>query len=1264
LKKYNISIDTGGTFTDCIAVDEEGVFSRKKVLSSGVLRGEIVEILTKKSIRINQSWTLGKDILQGYNFHILGTKFTAKIEKFDFQKSIIFLVESLPKSTQLSVFEITANEEAPVLGIRMLTQTSLQDEFPKLNIRLGSTKGTNALLELKGVKTLFVVTEGFKDLIEIGNQARPDIFAQNIIKRTPLYHIVLEVKEQVDFTGKILFPLAVEDLGSSIQQLKSDGILSVAICLKNAYRNPIHEQELKDFFQQHFDFVSISTDLSQQIKFLNRAETTVVNAYLKPVIQNYLHNISSKLPDCQLDIMTSSGGLVNSQNFDPKDSLFSGPAGGLVGAVNIASRFNAKKIITFDMGGTSTDVARYDEKLDYGTVQTIGNAQIFSPALKIETVAAGGGSVCGFDGYKLFVGPESEGSKPGPACYGAGGRLTITDVNLLLGRLDTAQFSIPVYQEKAEEALQIILENINKNASKPANKFEVLEGFRTIANEKMTDAVRKISISEGYDPKDFSMVAFGGAGGLHACGVANLLGISQIILPADAGLLSAYGISTAVPEKLLDKTVLQILTEISWIELLNTFSAIQNQLTAKFSEEGFLEENLSVYRKSIFLRLKGQDSSIEIQVSDYQTVISDFKKQYLQIYGHFSAERAIEIESIRVIVRERDKQENLNVDLLNNSEIKPIPERYIKAFVSENEVEIPVFVRDKLLPKSRIEGFALLLDDFSTTVIEENYVAILQEDGTIILFENKTIESQSIEQQSFTELELFMNRFMAIAEDMGTMLQRTSLSVNVKERLDFSCALVDASGELIANAPHIPVHLGSLGVCVRKVLAKIPIQKGDVVITNHPKYGGSHLPDLTMISSVYSSDNQLIGYLVNRCHHAEIGGIRPASMPPDAKNLAEEGVVIPPMYLVKNGDLDWQPLIDLLRNSPYPSRSVDENIADLNAAMAANRSGEKSLLHLVNQFGLGKVHNYMDLLKKYSSERITKALTNFKNGDYFATEKLDDGTILQVKVALENGNCTIDFTGSSATHKGNLNANDAIVNSVVMYVLRVILQEKVPLNDGLLQNIKLVIPSASILNPNFSEDITLCPAVVGGNVELSQRLTDTLFKAFGIMACSQGTMNNLLFGNQNFGYYETICGGSGAGNGFDGASAVHTHMTNTRITDPEIFELRYPAKLRRFEIRKNSGGNGHFKGGDGIVREIVFEENVEVSILTQHRNVAPYGMNEGEGGAKGEQFVIKSTGEIIHLSHSEGISLQKGDRIVVKTPGGGGFGKLQLTVSN
>ncbi|WP_321371345.1 hydantoinase B/oxoprolinase family protein [uncultured Draconibacterium sp.] len=1247
-KYFQLFVDTGGTFTDCIGIDESGQEYRQKVLSSSSLRSTIQKVISANQCIVSDSWNLQRDIFKGFSFRLLQQEFNdSKVVSFDVQNKILELGSTcLTPELEGSNFELTSHEEAPVLGARLITQTGLNETFPDLHLKLGSTKGTNALLENKGAKTLFIVTKGFADLLEIGNQARPDIFAMNVEKPRQLTHQIIEVNERINSNGKVLKPIDINDFKKKLAEVDRNEIESVAIALMNAFVNPQHEQQLEELLKDTgFNFVSQSTELSPLIKILNRAETAVVNAYLSPIIHNYVYRIAEKTGKSLFQIMTSAGGLVSADKFHPKDSLLSGPAGGVVGAREIGQKEGYNQLITFDMGGTSTDVSRIDGEFDYRYELQVGDARINSPAIAIETVAAGGGSICGFDGYKLFVGPESAGAYPGPACYGAGGPLTITDVNLLLNRLDASQFGIPVFRDEAEKRLVELLDSMEKSTGKKPSANTVLNGFIAIANEIMAGAIRKISITKGYDPKDFSLVAFGGAGGLHTCDIAEILGIKNILLPKDAGLLSAYGIGNASVERFAEKQVLQDLKKVEDL-LPDWFKEIETEASKKLQIEGFDKQHINIRQRMVFMRFAGQDSSLEIHFTEIGQLVPDFHEKYQKVYGHTVSTRTIEIEAIRVLAA---------IEIADNEALTSAKTSYIPETLKKTINGTPVFVREHLKPGAQLKGPALFLDSFSTTFVKSGWSLELQHSGTAILKSQTENQELNTVQNHETELELFTNRFMAIAENMGALLQRTSLSVNIKERLDFSCALLDKEGQLVANAPHIPVHLGGLGVCVRELIKHFDFGEGDTIVTNHPKYGGSHLPDVTLVSPVFY-ERERVGFVVNRAHHSEIGGISPGSMPPNAKNLEEEGVCIAPFFLVKNGQPDWDGMRNILLGNRFPTRSVEENLADLNAALAANKNGSEALIDLIKKHGKETVQNYLDLLRDHAAQKMKATLRKFENGNYSATEFLDDGSKLQVNILLNDGNCSIDFTGSAVVHKGNMNATEAIVKSVSIYVLRLLLNETIPLNDGLLEPVDFILPTG-LLNPDFDDDPSKCPAVVGGNVEISQRLTDTLLKAFGVVAASQGTMNNTLFGNKNFGYYETICGGCGAGNGFNGASAVHHHMTNTRITDPEIMEHRYPVRLEEFSIRKNSGGNGKWQGGDGVKRVLQFLEPVNLSVLTQRRKSGPFGLNGGDDGKPGCQKVIRASGEEIILNSIQNINIEEGDTFIIETPGGGGYGE-------
>ena len=1249
---WKIWVDTGGTFTDCIAFAPDQSIKRLKVLSNGVLKGKVVRQQNTNTLVVQINWSVNQDIFKQFSIRFFDeNKTNAVIAKVNLVDSLVHL--TVPSKIKPgTTFEISSNEQVPVFAARLLTQTGFDQSFPPIEMKLGSTRGTNALLERKGERTAFVVTKGFKDLLIIGTQQRNDLFALNIIKQIPLYHTVIEIDERIESDGAILTPISSESITQLIKQLKKSNCNSVAIALLNSYKNPTHEILLEsELISSGFQFVTASNKISKQIKILPRAETAVANAYLDPIIYGYVSTIQKGLSSAHLKVMTSAGGLVNAQNFYPKDSLLSGPAGGVVGAATAAKLSGINQLITFDMGGTSTDVSLYDKQYSYRYESKVGDIKILSPSLAIETIASGGGSICDFDGYKLTVGPHSAGASPGPACYGSGGTLTITDVNLLLGRIDPDLFSIPLNRKKSEEAFDQLISKIRKVNGKKIIKEALLESLLLIANEAMAEAIKKVSIQQGNDPIDYALLSFGGAGGQHACALAELLGMKKILIPYDAGLLSAYGIGHAQIEHVEEKLLLQKLI-IAEKNFKNYFRELFAKGTTKLVNDGYVSDKIKISKSLVFLRFKGQESTIETNFKLGESVQKEFKKKYKQIYGHWLADREIEVESIRLILCVDSYTKKIKKSKVVH--YYPTPEKNTKIFINGFWEKANVYRWELLTAGAYIEGPSVIVSENSTTLVAPNWKFTLNSFNHGIVesyHKNKISKSTNFAEAA---LELFSNRFTAVAQEMGALLQRTSFSVNVKERLDFSCAMMDAQGYLVVNAPHIPVHLGSMGICVREVVKALSIQVGDVVITNHPAFGGSHLPDVTLIKGVFVK-KKLVGYVAARAHHAEIGGMKPGSMPANATSLYEEGVIIPPTYLVKRGKAQWAKIKEILLTGSYPSRLPEENLADLNGALAAVNLGETKLQSLCKEYGLIEVSNYMKALQNYASKLLRTKLKSLNQNSFAATERLDDGSILKVKISvLKRENLEIDFSGSSKTHVGNLNATPAIVQSVILYVLRLWVNKPIAMNEGLMQHVQIVLPTG-LLNPDFSG--TNMPAVVGGNTEVSQRLTDTLLKALKLSACSQGTMNNFLFGNKRFGFYETICGGTGAGNGFNGADAVHSHMTNTRITDPEILELRYPVRLNRFEICKNSGGKGKWKGGDGVIREITFKEDVEVNILSQHRKEKPYGLAGGRPGKRGEQKLITNDNKELKLTGMDSVQIKSGDTIIIQTPGGGGYGK-------
>lgn len=1250
---WQIFIDTGGTFTDCIGIDLNNKTKRTKVLSSGILRAQVVEVFDETTFKLEQRWGASSDIFEGYSFRILGSGKIATVTSFDAENSIISIDTPLSCSGGNSECEITAGEEAPVLACRLLTQTPLSETLPPIDLRLGSTKGTNALLERKGFKPALIVTKGFADMLKIGTQQRPDLFALDVQKPEMYYDEVIELDERIDSKGNVLCPLNSGAVGNLVSELKAKGVDNVAISLLNAYINPEHERALYDQFEKNgFSFISASSHIESSIGYLSRTQTTVVNAYLYPVLSAYINNISSKLhPDSLFKIMTSAGGLATTDDFFPKDSLLSGPAGGVVGTAAIAHKTDSPKVLAFDMGGTSTDVSRFAERFDYQYETKIGDASIMSPAIQIETIAAGGGSICSYDGKKLTVGPHSAGASPGPAAYGDGGPLTITDVNVLLGRINQSKFRIPLNVTAAKQALYDFKQAHSLNH---LSDEDILEGFLHIANEMMAEAIRKISISKGYSPLEYKLMAFGGAGSMHACAIAEILGINKAIVPYDAGILSAVGIGNAVVEQFENKQVLK-LYEGCKNELPQIVDGMSQNAIAKLEKNGINSGDVEIREVVLRLRAKGQDFCIEVDYDINTDIYADYRKKYVAIYGYWNEKLLLEVESIKVIASEKMQDDVFGDKAHVNTQMQIVDDKH-PVYSRGEWKNVTVYDMDTLSFDSKVQGPSVIVNDNCTIYIEQGWECRTDQNQNLLMDYVKDGAGAKTEMVEEVELELYTRRFEAVVGDMGALLQRSSFSVNIKERLDFSCALLNANGELVANAPHIPVHLGALGICCRKVMETVDMKEGDIVITNHPAYGGSHLPDVTLIAPVFCKSKR-VGFVANRAHHAEIGGIVPGSMPADAVSLEEEGVIIKPFKIIDGGIDKIGDFKKLLTNSKYPSRSINDNVADISAAIASIHSGVSACVNLCKDGGADKFSKYMAQLADYSLSKLKNAFSFLARTSYSATETLDDGSVISVEMKNNEDELIVDFSGSAPQQTTNLNATPAIVTSAVLYVLRLMVDENVPLNEGVLQFVNIQIPEG-MLNPDFSKPDSECPPVVGGNVETSQRIVDCLLKALGLAACSQGTMNNVIFGNDSFGYYETICGGTGAGDGFNGTDAVHQHMTNTKITDAEVLEQRYPVRLNKFGIRQNSGGKGKWNGGNGCIRELTFLENVKLTILAEHREVTPYGMNGGKEGTCGKAYVYKN-GKKINLSGHDSIELSASDIFVVETPGGGGFGEFK-----
>ncbi len=1239
-ENWRFWIDTGGTFTDCLARMPDGRELRVKVLSNGAIRGRVVERLGPRTARVEVSVKTGDGFFVGYSLRLHGVEGEAMgIVDWSGSEGVVEVEGELPAECAGGLFSFQSPEEPPTLAARLLTGKRLDEALPDMSMRLATTRGTNALLEGKGARIAFFVNSGFRDLLRIGNQQRPDLFELGIETPPPLYSIVFEVSGRIDAEGNELKVLDEGEIRAFGRDCRNAGIDAVAVALLHSFANPQHEQRVARILKEEgLNDVSLSSELAPMIKIAPRAETSVVNAYLAPIMERYLESVQSTLPDDALKIMTSAGGLVSRSSYHPKDSLLSGPAGGVVGASSVGVRAGNARSIAFDMGGTSTDVSRFDGRLDYRFEQRIGAAHVFAPSLRIETVAAGGGSICWFDGSAFRVGPQSAGASPGPACYGAGGPLTLTDVNLLMGRLDGERFGIPVFPEDARSRFNELLAEAETHSGKRLDEASVLEGLLAIANERMAEAIRGISLREGYAPSEYALVAFGGAGGMHVCSVADILEVDTILFPADAGLLSAYGLQQARIERIRERQVLALLSDCvdslaSWVE------DLRKDAVEALAEEGEESALANLLFAQVEMRFLGQETSLLIDFSGAGDVETEFRSQFETQYG-FQPEQPIEVVSLKVSV-------GIEVDADESEEFSEL------RFLDTNRGESRP--RGDLEAGTRLSGPLVIQDPFSTVFVDEGWNALVGSKGSMRLWRESKAATATSSDLIAVDLELYTNRFLSLVDEMGKLLERSAFSTNVKERKDFSCALLDSDGFLVANAPHIPVHLGALGVCVRAVREHMDFGPGDVVITNHPGYGGSHLPDVTLIAAVYSESGEHIGYVANRAHHAELGGISPGSMPPDAKSLEEEGVVIPPMYLVRGGEVDWDAITAVLTTSRYPTRRLKENLSDIAAQLGSIRIGASELQGLSSREGNDVVAFFMDALKRRAADALQRALRGLTFGSRSAVERLDSGAEIAVRVNDSGEKWLIDFSGSAPVQNSNYNATPAIVTSATIYVLRLLANEPIPLNEGFLHWVAIETPRG-MLNPEFSDDPAECPPVVAGNVEVSQRIVDTLIRAFGLAAGSQGTMNNLIFGNERVSYYETIAGGEGATSERPGASGKHTHMTNTAITDPEILEWRFPVRLERFEIRAGSGGSGRYRGGDGLGRRIRFLEPVEVSLLTQHRESPPRGMDGGGSGAVGSQHKIDRHGNRTPLAGNGSCRFEAGEAIEIYTPGGGGWG--------
>ena len=1268
-QQWQFFIDVGGTFTDVVARRPDGKILTYKLLSSGAIRSLAEANSTSQVIVDSRRMGEPERFWLGYGCERVGQGIDdsrARVIAFDPTTGRLTLDRSLEGCEQArSAFSyaLSSGEPAPVTAIRYLIGLALEEPIPAIEVRLGTTRATNALLERKGARVAFVTTKGFADVLKIGYQDRPDLFALNIRKRDELAEVVVEIDERLDASGDVLRSPDASVVRRQLEEIKSLGIQAIAICLLHAPKNPDHEELVADAARDvGFSYVSVSSRVARLERIVPRGDTTVVDAYLSSVVRDYVALLRASMPEAVMRLMSSHGGLMRADSVTGKDTILSGPAGGVVGCRHVARKAGFVKTIGFDMGGTSTDVSRIDEppnEFEYTHETVKAGVRIMTPMLAVETVAAGGGSLCAFDGQKLVVGPHSAGSDPGPACYGYGGPLTVTDMNVILGRVVPEFFPFRLDRKAVEKKLAELSVKVGEATGASYAPISLAEGFIKIANANMAGAIKQISVAKGYDVRDYVLTTFGGAGAQHACAIARSLGMGRVLCSPFAGVLSAVGIGIA-DEKLITQHSVSIdLDETAAGRLESILRQLEAGSRAAMKGDGVDTDRIGPPRRSIDVCYAGQSTLITVSADPMADIGDRFEAQHRRLYGYAHEGRAVEVRVARVELVARSEHVETNLTSQNPTTTPSV--RTTSLVVDGRATEVPLWLRVELGVGQCVDGPAVIIEDTCTIVVDPGFRAevidtgdiVLTDDGSSSMYEDISAQADPI------QLELFNNQFASIAAQMGSTLRRTALSVNVKERLDFSCAIFTPEGDLVVNAPHIPVHLGAMSACIKALMEDVgKFEPGDVLVTNDPYRGGSHLNDVTVITPVHDESGETILFFVaSRAHHAEIGGTRPGSMPPDSTSLAEEGVLIRAFRWIDKGRPQHDRLHALLTSGPYPSRSPQENLADVAAQVAANQTGVREIGVMMDRYGIGVVHSYMRHIQTAAQHKMRAALRALGDGVYRFEDRLDDGSPIRLKLTVVDGRATLDFRGTGKVLAGNLNANPAITSSAVLYCLRCLIDEDIPLNAGVMAPVKIIL-EPSLLNPPADPDPAKCPAVVGGNVETSQRIVDCVLGALQMVAASQGTMNNLLMGNDRFGYYETICGGSGAGEGFDGADAVQTNMTNTRLTDVEVLESRVPVRVIRFEIRAGSGGSGQFHGGCGVVRELEFLEPLEVSILSQRRLTAPYGLRGGSPGQPGRNLLLRAgSNRCEELPPIVQFRAKAGDRLTIETPGGGGWGK-------
>jgi 5-oxoprolinase (ATP-hydrolysing) len=1157
--------------------------------------------------------------------------------------------------------------DAAVAGIRHLLGLADGEPITPARVemvKMGTTVATNALLERKGEPTALATTRGFRDVLKIAYQNRPRLFDLDIALPEALYDTVVEIDERIGAHGEVVAPLDLAAADATLRSVYDTGIRALAIVLVHGYRYTAHERALAELAREiGFTQVSVSHEVSPLMKMVSRGDTTVVDAYLSPILRRYVEQVAREMPGVNLQFMQSSGGLTRADLFQGKDAILSGPAGGIVGMARATQAAGFDRVIGFDMGGTSTDVSHFNGEFERVFETQVAGVRMRAPMMSIHTVAAGGGSVLGFDGTRLRVGPDSAGANPGPTAYRRGGPLAVTDCNVMLGKIQPDHFprvfgphaDQPLDRDAVVAKFDALADRICEATGRRRTPEDIAEGYLEIAIGSMANAIKKISVQRGHDVSQYVLTTFGGAGGQHACGVADALGMTKVFAHPFAGVLSAYGMGMADQTAMRERAVESVLSDATLPALNATLDALADEAVRALLDQSVPAERIDAVRR-VHLRYQGTDSAIAVPAGGVDAMTRAFEAAYLQRYAFLmdGTPLVAELASVEAIGYSDGPVDVAPVAVRTAG--APSPAATVKVYTGGVWRDAALYDRDALLAGDAFDGPAIIAEKNGTTVVEPGWRAEMSTQGNVVMTRATPLPTRRSlgTDADPVRLEIFNNLFMSIAEQMGLRLQNTAYSVNIKERLDFSCAIFDASGNLIANAPHMPVHLGSMGESIRTVIERNRgrMRDGDVFMLNDPYHGGTHLPDVTVITPVFANGSaEPLFYVGSRGHHADIGGITPGSMPPGSSHIEEEGVLIDNWQLVSEGRLRDADTRALLASGRYPARNVDQNMADLRAQIAANQKGVDELRRMVAQFGEDVVLAFMQHVQDNAEAAVRRVIGALKDGRY--RYPLDNGAVIDVSIRVDRGTggAVVDFTGTSAQLSNNFNAPKAICMAAVLYVFRTLVGDDIPLNAGCLKPLTVIVPPRSMLNPDYPA------AVVSGNVETSSAITNALYGALGCVASSQGTMNNFTFGDERYQYYETISGGSGAGNGFDGVDAVQTHMTNSRLTDPEVLEWRYPVRLDSHVIRAGSGGAGRWRGGNGAIRRIRFLAPMTASILSNNRVHAPFGAAGGAAGALGRNYVERADGSRDALAHIGSAQMAPGDVFVVETPGGGGFGE-------